>query len=110
MRVYISGPMSNYKDLNFPAFDAAKALLLAEGHEVVSPVDLERERDDRSYEEKLRDDCKYLLDCDAIYMLKGWNASTGACLEKFIAQTLGMREIYEPGAFRFRLTVGSRHA
>lgn len=102
--------MSNYKDLNFPAFDAAKALLLAEGHEVVSPADLERERDTRSYEEKLRDDCKYLLDCDTIYMLKGWNASRGARLEKFIAQTLGMREIYEPGSYVFRVWLRTRHA
>ncbi|MHB1850453.1 MAG: DUF4406 domain-containing protein, partial [Acidimicrobiales bacterium] len=41
-RIYIAGPMRGVKDWNFPAFDAARDLLVAAGWEVVSPADLDR--------------------------------------------------------------------
>ena len=37
MRIYISGPMSGYPDLNRPAFDAAEKRLTAQGHFVINP-------------------------------------------------------------------------
>jgi hypothetical protein len=38
MRVYLFGPMRNYRDFNFPAFRKAAELLEAAGHEVFSPA------------------------------------------------------------------------
>jgi hypothetical protein len=95
MWIYICGPMSGLSDLNFPAFDKARDKLTAEGHRVVSPADLERERDSFSYEEALQDDFRHLIECDAIYILRGWRQSRGARVEKAIAEVLGMKIIYQ---------------
>lgn len=96
MRVYISGPMTGMPNLNFEAFDRARDLLLSQGHWIVSPADLDRSRGTLTYQEALKDDLKYLLWCDAIYMLKGWdNGSFGAKLEHHIAQALGYTIMYE---------------
>ena len=37
MIIYCSGPMTNYPDLNRPAFDAAERRLTAQGHFVINP-------------------------------------------------------------------------
>jgi hypothetical protein len=37
-RLYLSGPMSNLPDLNFPAFHSMAARLRAAGHQVVNPA------------------------------------------------------------------------
>lgn len=37
MKIYISGPMSGIRHLNFPAFESAENRLLEMGWEVVSP-------------------------------------------------------------------------
>lgn len=87
--------MSGYPDLNFPAFDRAKAKLIAEGHTVVSPADLDRTRGQMPYEAMLRDDLRYLLECDAIYMLRSWETSNGAKLEKYVAEKLLFKVLYE---------------
>ena len=38
---------------------------------------------------------KAMLDCDGIYMLKGWKKSRGAKLEHFIALKLGIEILLE---------------
>lgn len=45
------------------------------------------------YADYLRYDIKKLIDCNTIYMLKGWSKSKGACLEYQIAKTLGLKII-----------------
>ena len=37
MRIFVSGPMTGYPDLNRPAFDAAEKRLTAQGHFVINP-------------------------------------------------------------------------
>lgn len=101
MKFYIAGPMSGHKDFNFPAFDAAAASLRSEGHEVVNPADLSREsfkRDSgrvRPWHEYMRADIKQLVECDAIWLLRGWRESKGARLERHIASELGLVMGYE---------------
>jgi hypothetical protein len=95
MLVYISGPMSNLPDLNFPAFDEAKKFLTKRGFVVISPADLSRERSPMLYSEILRNNLKYLLICNAIFLLKGWGTSKGARMEYFVAENLGMRVIFQ---------------
>ena len=94
-KIYLSGPMANIADLNFPAFDKARDICLACGYEVVSPADLERNRSPRSYKENLRDDFRHLLECDQILMLKGWQHSNGARVEFVIAKAIGLLIIKE---------------
>lgn len=48
-----------------------------------------------SWAEYMRKDLLLLLECDTIYMLKGWRRSKGAKLEYKIARALGMNIIFE---------------
>lgn len=43
----------------------------------------------------MKADIKLLMDCDAIYLLKGWEDSKGARIEKELAESLGYRIIKE---------------
>lgn len=103
-RCYIAGPMSGYKDLNFPLFDAAAAYLRGLGHDVVNPADMDRlvGVDETQYEsltqvpEKLRQDALArdfleLCTCDAIALLPNWDKSRGAKAERFVAEQLGLK-------------------
>lgn len=89
MKVYISGPMTGVEDLNHPAFNEAASWLRSCGHEVVNPAEL-GEPDGWTWEQFLRRDLRYLLECDAIFLLPGWHASRGANLEQYVAVKLGL--------------------
>lgn len=90
--------MTNCPAWNFPAFDAARDDLLAQGYEVVSPADLDRavgfdgsapNLDGFDKLAAIRRDIEAIIDCDAIYMLRGWENSTGATAEFHLAKWLG---------------------
>lgn len=81
MRIYISGPITgipNYKEI----FDKAEEKLKAEYSEaeiinpamVVLPASC-------THEDYMRIDLMLLDLADAIYLLKGWDKSKGACME-----------------------------
>lgn len=91
-RTYISGPMTDMPDLNFPAFHAAAARLRAQGVEVVNPAEL-GEHEGWAWADYLRRDIKALADCQTIYLLPGWENSKGARLEHHIARELGLRVV-----------------
>ena len=91
-RIYISGPISNMPNLNVEAFASAAVLLRSQGWIPVNP----HEKDihaDATWVEHLRADIPLLLGCKAVYLLKGWQQSKGASLERHIAQELGMTVI-----------------
>lgn len=88
MKIYISGPMSNLPELNFPAFHAEAARIRALGHEVVNPAELNQ--DGGTWQECMRKDIAALCECDGIFMLPGWDVSRGALLEFDIASRLGI--------------------
>lgn len=100
--IYIAGPMSGYPEFNFPAFFAADGRLSAQGWDVVNPAakSAEKDLDPDAYEqgdgakaidkgfnfrEAYRWDVNAVIDCDAIYMLKGWQYSPGAVGEHAVA-------------------------
>ncbi len=104
--VYIAGPMRGIYLYNFPAFDAAKAELEALGWHVESPADFDREMgyhpegypkdwdwshlpDGLELETIVQRDLGALRNCDAIYLLAGWQHSRGACAEAAVASWLG---------------------
>ena len=93
-RIYVSGPMTGYPDLNFPAFNAAADKLEAEGWDVENPAD-KGIVEGWEWEDYLRYDVKKVSDCDAIYLLVGWEESKGSRLEWYIASALGLRMIFE---------------
>lgn len=95
--IYIAGPMSGYKDWNYPAFARAAKELRAQGWTVFSPAENDKEEGMVDKEAKKTGDTAlaiehgifdykkaYMWDLekvvtgDAIYMLKGWEQSPGA--------------------------------
>lgn len=103
MMIYVAGPMTGFKDLNFPAFHAKAAELRAEGHVVINPAEINGGEDELAlcadmtdaeayahWQKCMRNDIKMLADCDGIAMLDGWTRSKGATLEHHIARALGL--------------------
>lgn len=101
-RYYIAGPMTGYADLNFPSFYYAEDELVARGIEVINPARINPDLH-ADWLECMRVDIKYLVDCDGVYMLKGWEKSRGAAIEHFIAVSLGLHVEYENGAYNHRV-------
>lgn len=94
MKVYISGPISGllYEEVE-KAFNDAEIRLQEQGYEVVNPLNNGLPRES-TWNEHMRADLKLLLDCDAIYMLDGWEYSRGASLEYDLAIDLGFKLIH----------------
>jgi hypothetical protein len=90
MKIYLSGPMTGLPDNNFPAFHAIAQALRDAGEDVVNPAEINPDAS-LSWEECMRADIKALCDCDAIYLLPGWEKSKGAHLELHVAHRLGLK-------------------
>lgn len=78
------------------AFINATYYLTNLGHEAINPQALEH-RHGGTWKEFMRVDLKALVDCDAIYLLKGWHISKGARLERYIAYLLDIKVFGEEG-------------
>jgi hypothetical protein len=108
-KIYIAGPMRGHKHYNFSAFDDAEQYLKAQGYFPISPAQLDRMYEGwypappedidftpGDYRRMIRRDLNAILDdCEAIYLLKGWENSKGAQLEKALAVFLGLEILYE---------------
>jgi hypothetical protein len=92
-RIYLAGPMTGIKDLNFPLFHAETARLRAMGYEVVNPAEINVDPS-AGWGECMRRDIPELLTCEAIALLDGWENSRGARLEWYIAEALDMRILF----------------
>ena len=109
--------MRGYPRFNFKAFHDTHAQLLdTEEWTVISPAQMdcvlegwcEYPPDDYECTPEdgirfIRRDIDVLLSFkaergDAIYMLKGWQESKGACVEIALARYLGLAVLYAPGA------------
>jgi hypothetical protein len=91
MKFYISGPITGYPDDNKPAFDRTAEILRASDFAVLNPHDLDLIDKVETWEDNLKRDIRYLVDCDAVLLLPGWDKSKGARLEVSIAYHLGMK-------------------
>lgn len=87
-KVYISGPMTNYQDFNKSAFETAEKALINAGYEPVNPHKLNTNHE--NYKLSLAIDFQHLIQCDFIYMLDGWERSTGASWENHTASVFGI--------------------
>lgn len=77
-RVYISGPITGIEDY-MKNFDKAEKELKSVGYSVVNPAKvLSQMPEDTEYKEYKDMSMMMLSMCDGIYMLKGWEKSTGA--------------------------------
>jgi hypothetical protein len=112
-KCYIAGPMRGYKNFNFDAFDDAAIDMTEEGHVAINPAAMDRlyegwanyppldlKVDQRLKERCMRRDLEAIFDLrpengDFVYMLKGWEQSSGALVEKALAEFLGLGVIYQ---------------
>ena len=94
MKIYIAGKISG-QDLEKAKKKFAKAEkeMRQRGFETVNPLAIQKIHPDKSWGDYMLEDIKQLLRCDAILLLPDWEDSTGAKIEKMIAQKMGMRVI-----------------
>lgn len=88
MRLYLAGPMTGYKDFNYPAFHERAARLRYQGHEVINPAENEGGDTSRPWAFYMRQDIAHVLSVDAVAVLPGWQASKGASLEVVVARAI----------------------
>lgn len=88
--VYVSGPMesSGRSDFNYPAFNEAAKVLRAEGYTVLNPAETDGGSTTQTRIYYLRKDVKLVASSDRIFMLEGWERSSGARLEVYLAREL----------------------
>lgn len=101
---YVSGPMRGYPCFNFDAFDSLAAQLEADGYDVINPAQHDREvyPDIEKWEgfatgdvdacpefnlhEALAWDLTQVAACDELVLLPGWEESSGAKHERYVAE------------------------
>lgn len=93
MTVYISGPITGVLDYK-EKFGLIEASLKLEGYETINPAKVNL-GENATWEDYMRHDIKSLCDCDAIFMMKGWQRSKGARVENYMAKKLGLLVINE---------------
>jgi nucleoside 2-deoxyribosyltransferase len=90
--IYITGPMTGYKDDNRPAFRDAAKKLRKHGAKVISPDELDEldpVKGEKTWESYLARDIKHLSEATMGVALPGWKHSRGSLFEIFILKTLG---------------------
>ena len=97
IRIYIAGPMRNYKDENSPAFfDAEKHLTQKNIYEVLNPAQMDKEAGYvLSLKEAMQRDLEAVFTADSMYMLRGWERSDGAKVEHALALYLVLYILYQ---------------
>lgn len=107
-KIYIAGPMTGYPEFNFPAFFRAEYTLERQGWIVFNPANKPNEawrldgfetgdaqaaiKGGFDFREAYLWDLSKVIESDAVYMLKGWEASPGAVGEHAVA--VAMRKNY----------------
>lgn len=78
-------------------FDAAARLLKRFNWATVNPCDIEGDvaSENRTWQQCMIADLHELLDCDAVFALRGWHKSNGAKIEVNLAQKLKKPVLFE---------------
>jgi hypothetical protein len=117
MKIYIAGPMRGYPNFNFDAFFDMEKWLQAKGYETFNPARSDKEvygdnvnnsatgdlsdpavQTGFSLREALGRDTEWISHhADALYMLNGWERSTGAKAEWTLGVALGLQIFYQAG-------------
>lgn len=122
MKVYIADPIAGHVNGNVAAFERAADYLRSVGHYPLNPHDVQPHEhkgecppgptagqmaDGAASEHTapcfMRTDMLALLRCDAIYLLNGWERSSGARTEFEVARAAGLYLMYESKARRFAI-------
>lgn len=95
-KVYLSFPIGSRDIEKLRNFSAARAAFLSDvqGYEVFNPLDNGLPQS-ASWREHMKQDFKIMLECDAVFFCKDWQASCGCQLEHSVAIACGLELIYE---------------
>lgn len=95
MKVYISVPITGH-DMKIVRtwINTAKKTIINSGHTPVSPLDVAPEQD-MPYSYYMGKDIEALLECEAIYLLRGWQESRGCNLEFWTAKVYNKKIMFE---------------
>lgn len=88
-KVYIAGPMTGYKDFNYPAFNIAASTLRGWGYQVENPAENNLPVSSE-WSDYMKVAIKQLVTCDMVILLDGWQQSKGANIERNLANDLGL--------------------
>ena len=97
-RIYIAGRMRGLPQFNYPAFHRAEIYLRTLGFKVVNPATMgevygtpeEINADKKLLKQLMNDELREVAQCDAIYLLRGWEKSVGARKELALALQLDL--------------------
>ena len=92
--IYIAGPMTGLENYNFDNFNRVADEFRKKGWIVHNPAD-HGAIEGATWEDYMAYDLTKVGLCGAMYMLKGWQMSRGACLEQLIATSLNFKIMYE---------------
>ena len=84
-KIYIGGRITDNPNY-IKEFETAEKLLISQGHAVINPV----KNEDFTYKDYIDMGLNELMKCDILYLLKGWERSSGALLEFYYAKTVGL--------------------
>lgn len=92
MRIYISGKITGTKGYQRRFKKAEKKF---KGFTVINPAKISKALPKLKWHEYMRIDLKALELCDVIYMMKSWEESKGAQMEREYAIENGIDVMYE---------------
>lgn len=97
LKVYISGPISSDPDFDY-RFDDISRKLAKRGYITVNPsklnnMYLSNNDEDLNWTFWMKKAIPLLCECEAIYMMKGWQKSKGCKTEYYLAKQLGLKFI-----------------
>ncbi len=95
-KFYLGGPMTGIKEFNFPEFDRVSELLRRFGLDVLSAHEVdhgesEGTRGSLPYMQYIKTNLTFMLQCDAVIFLPGWQRSRGCGIEFKLARLLEMK-------------------
>jgi len=96
-KLYLAGPMRGHPENNYPAFYEMAGKLREAGFEILSPAEadpdgqfLDNEQQTAIFVDYMKRDLTMVLDSDGVALLPGWEKSTGAITEMFVARMAGL--------------------
>ena len=108
MKVYLSLPISGrsvkermayaekIKYGLIAAYCRGEGIFMAESKlNIIAPFDVNENEDKDSYARKMGNDIEALLECDAIYLCRGWQNSKGCMAEFEVARIYNKQILFE---------------
>jgi hypothetical protein len=94
IKTYISGPMTGLPDFNREAFAQTAQRLRRLALDVTNPAEVQLHQG-ATWKDYMRHDLAEMRKCKIVVMLRGWEASRGARIERWLAKRWGLVVLYE---------------